>query len=93
MVDTDKDLVAQADYILSIVPPRDAVSTAERFTKVAAAGQVRDKDQEPLLYIDLNAISPGRSQTLQTLLNDHPEMRFLDGGVSAPRAQSLHPPS
>ena len=29
---TDVSLVTQSDYILSIVPPRDAFATAERIT-------------------------------------------------------------
>ena len=73
--------MAQADYILSIVPPRDAFGTAKRFTD-AAAGDVRDKDKEPLFYVDLNAISPSRARTLENLLKNYPMMRFLDGGVS-----------
>ncbi len=81
MVDADQDLVAQADYILSIVPPRDTVSTAKRFAE-AAVGHVRDRDKEPLFFLDLNAISPGRAQSLELLLKDVPMMRFLDGGVS-----------
>lgn len=80
-MDADQELVAQADYLLSIVPPWDAVSTAKRFTQ-ATAGDVRDKDKEPLFYIDLNAISPSRARTLEALLKDSPMMRFLDGGVS-----------
>lgn len=81
MVDSDQDMIAQADYILSIVPPRDAVSTAERFAK-AATGHVRDKDKEPLFYIDLNAISPSRARMLEAICKDCPPMRYLDGGVS-----------
>ncbi|CAF9907034.1 MAG: hypothetical protein ALECFALPRED_003047 [Alectoria fallacina] len=88
LVDADQELVAQADYILSIVPPRDAVSTAKRFTQ-AAAGHVRNKDQKPLFYIDLNAISPSRARTLESLFKDCPMMRFLDGGIigGAPKVQ------
>ena len=79
MLDADQDLLTQADFILSIVPPADAVRTAKRFTQVA---HVRDKDKEPLFYIDLNAISPSRARSLQLLFKDYPIMRFLDGGVS-----------
>ena len=75
-------MIAQADYILSIVPPRDAVSTAKRFAE-AATGHVRDKDKEPLFYIDLNAISPTRARMLEAIWKDCPRMRFLDGGVSS----------
>lgn len=88
LVEADQELVAEADYILSIVPPKDAVSTAKRFTE-AAAGHVRDKAKKPLFYIDLNAISPSRARTLEVLLKDYPMMRFLDGGIigGAPKVQ------
>ncbi|KAL9075962.1 MAG: hypothetical protein Q9161_001356 [Pseudevernia consocians] len=88
LINADQELVAQADYLMSIVPPRDAVSTAKRFTQ-ATAGDVRDKDKEPLFYIDLNAISPSRARTLEALLKDYPMMRFLDGGIigGAPKPQ------
>ena len=73
--------MARADYILSILPPRDAVHTAERFIE-AVAGHVRGKDKGPLYYVDLNAISPSRARTLEVLLKGHPDVRFIDGGVS-----------
>lgn len=81
LVDAHQELVAQADYILSIVPPRDAVSTAKIFTE-AVAGDVRAKDKEPFFYIDLNAISPSRARTLEALSKECSAMKFLDGGVS-----------
>ena len=80
--------MAQADYILSIVPPRDAISTARRFAEAAATG-VRHEDKEPLFYLDLNAISPGRARTLELLFKDCPIIRFLDGGVSDWRATTI----
>ena len=81
LVDTDHDLVAQADYILSILPPRDAVNTAKRFSEAVAA-HVRDPDQGPLYYLDLNAISPSRARTVEALLETYSHVRFIDGGVS-----------
>ena len=81
MVDADQDLVAQADYILSIVPPRDAVNTAKRFTEAVAA-HVRDNGKGPLYYIDLNAISPSTARALELLFKGDLMTRFLDGGVS-----------
>ena len=80
MVDTDQHLVAEADCILSIVPPRDAVDTAKRFTE-AVAGYVRDQHRGPLYYLDLNAISPSRARTLEDLFTLDPMMRFIDGAV------------
>lgn len=62
-VASDDDLLAQADIILSIVPPRDALATAKRVADAckSAAKQRKDRkrtDSSDVIYIDLNAISP-----------------------------------
>lgn len=74
---SDQDLVIHSDYILSIVPPRDALATAKR---IAAASAGINKSS-PLYYLDLNAISP-RSAREMSKLFEWTSIRFLDGGVS-----------
>ncbi|KAI9849667.1 MAG: hypothetical protein M1837_002792 [Sclerophora amabilis] len=81
LVATDEDLAHQSDYILSIVPPRDALSTARRVIK-AAAGQVMTERRAPLFYIDLNAISPRSAREMAALFPS--DVRFLDGGIIGP---------
>ncbi|KAJ5649475.1 Dehydrogenase multihelical [Penicillium longicatenatum] len=67
---SDQELVVQADYILSIVPPRNAQLTAERIagavkqpdtvTKREALEEVNDRpSRSPLYYLELNA-TPAR---------------------------------
>lgn len=94
-LETDEDLVETADYILSIVPPRDAVATAER---VIAALEKRKRAQNHVLYyLDLNAISPETARHINTLFADRAkEVRFIDGGIiggppTAPSASSSSP--
>src|SRR4051812_20206452 len=59
----DASLVNEADYILSIVPPRDAVATAQRILDVFNNNNndtnpsPRKDKKEPLYYLDLNAIA------------------------------------
>ena len=80
LVDVDQQLVSQSDYILSIVPPRDALSTAKKIND-AIVGQVRQR-KDPLYYIDLNAVSPNKAHALAALFDNQYTLRFVDGGVS-----------
>src|SRR5436853_108948 len=51
-VSTDDEFVRQADFILSIVPPGDAVALAQRLAPtIKRAGR-------KIVYVDCNAISP-----------------------------------
>ncbi|KAF2095451.1 6-phosphogluconate dehydrogenase C-terminal domain-like protein [Rhizodiscina lignyota] len=81
LLPTDEDLVAQADYILSIVPPRDAIATA---TRIASAFKPQERQAaEPLYFLDLNAISPATARTIGALFKDHDDtkLRYVDGGI------------
>ena len=70
--------MAQADYILSIVPPRDALATAQRITTALQATQ-RGRS---LYYVDLNAISPGLARKIaDEFRRDAPDVKFVDGGI------------
>lgn len=83
LVDKDVELVAKCDYILSIVPPRDAVATAERIiSAIKGSPEPRRNSAEPLYYLDLNAISPSTSSDIATLLAEKASgVRFVDGGI------------
>ncbi len=68
------DEVANADFILSIVPPGDAVALAERL-----AGGLKAAKKKPI-YIDCNAISPGTAGRIDTIVSGT-GATFLDGGI------------
>jgi len=51
------DIVVKADWILSILPPRDAFSLAEK-VRDAAARQSRQGGTSPLVFVDCNAVNP-----------------------------------
>jgi 3-hydroxyisobutyrate dehydrogenase-like beta-hydroxyacid dehydrogenase len=74
---TDADLVQECDYILSIVPPRDAFKTAQQ---IFTAAQVSSR-KNPLYFIDLNAVSPGTAKQTATLFEPNPNLRLIDGGI------------
>jgi 3-hydroxyisobutyrate dehydrogenase-like beta-hydroxyacid dehydrogenase len=77
---TDTSLVSASDYILSIVPPRDALATAKRIT--TAFKTLPTPKPKPLYYIDLNAISPGTARSIAALFTTQtPTINFLDGGI------------
>lgn len=78
-VSSDEELVAQADIVLSIVPPRDAVATAERI--VAASKTSTQKKEKELWYFDLNAISPSTARSIEELLKTCENVKFVDGGI------------
>ncbi|KAF2729148.1 hypothetical protein EJ04DRAFT_77012 [Polyplosphaeria fusca] len=78
LVDSDVDLVAKSDYIISIVPPRDAVATADRIAN--ALQRSPRQSPSPLYYLDLNAIAPSTAARIASAFA-HQNVRFIDGGI------------
>jgi 3-hydroxyisobutyrate dehydrogenase-like beta-hydroxyacid dehydrogenase len=86
LVSTDEELAATSDYIVSIVPPRDAMATAQRISKVSTTSSFTKRD-DPLYYLDLNAVSPKLVRSINELFKSAGDrIRFIDGAVigSAP---------
>lgn len=78
---SDEELVSAADYVLSIVPPRDVVGTAERVLKASRDYGFRER-KNPLYYLDLNAKSPQLARDTADLFKEAEDsIRFLDGGI------------
>jgi len=76
-VATDDELVAQAGFILSIVPPGDAVALAERL-KPALLRAARKP-----VYVDCNAISQGTAERIGTVLAGTGCL-YVDAGIIGP---------
>lgn len=75
---TDVALVETSDYIISIVPPRDAVDIAKRITSAVNALP----SAKELYYLDLNAISPRRAREIASHIQTHaPTIKLIDGGI------------
>ncbi|HVI86646.1 MAG TPA: DUF1932 domain-containing protein [Dongiaceae bacterium] len=66
--------LAEADYIFSIIPPKEAVATAERIARLIAGSRARP------VYIDWNAVSPETVGKVAAILDDA-GARFIDGGI------------
>ncbi|KAL0260342.1 hypothetical protein SLS55_004028 [Diplodia seriata] len=79
---SDVALVEKADYILSIVPPRDAVATANRIVDAWAIASRPAASTKPLYFLDLNAIAPSTARGIDAALASRaPGIRFVDGGI------------
>ena len=68
------DEIATADFVLSIVPPGDAIELAERLVP----GMQRSKTKP--LYIDCNAISPDTAEKIAAIVTAT-GTPFLDGAI------------
>ena len=73
-VEDDAALVAQADFILSVVPPGEAIALAERFRTAS-----RMTPNKPV-YVDCNAVAPQTAADISAVLSDT-GFTFVDGGI------------
>jgi 3-hydroxyisobutyrate dehydrogenase-like beta-hydroxyacid dehydrogenase len=76
-VSTDEEFVRQSDFILSIVPPGDAVALAERLAPaIKRAGR-------KTIYVDCNAVSPQTAERIGEVLQDTGCI-YVDAGIIGP---------
>jgi L-threonate 2-dehydrogenase len=76
-VATDDELVAQSNFILSIVPPGDAVALAERLAPALLRAA-----RKPV-YVDCNAVSPRTAERIGAALKGT-GCRYVDAGIIGP---------
>jgi putative dehydrogenase len=77
MVDATDAQIAASDFILSIVPPGEAMGLAERLSSA-----LRQSAHKPV-YVDCNAVSPDTVLKIAALVQDT-GARFVDGGIIGP---------
>ena len=77
MTDADDAQIAEADFILSIVPPGQALSLAERL-----APAMRAATRKPI-YVDCNAVSPDTVLRIDRVVREA-GATFVDGGIIGP---------
>ncbi|KAF8124896.1 6-phosphogluconate dehydrogenase C-terminal domain-like protein [Boletus edulis] len=73
------DIVVKVNWILSILPPRDAVSFAEKI-RDAVANRGEQAQDEPLVFADCNAVSPQTVKRIAGILAGT-GIRFIDAGI------------
>lgn len=80
LLPSDEALTQSCAVILSVVPPRDAVATAQRIVD-ALSGPIRRTDGDPLYYADLNAVAPSSVKSIGSLFSNLSSVRFVDGSI------------
>lgn len=73
------DIVVKVDWILSILPPRDAVSLAEK-VRDAVLNRERQTSIEPLVFADCNAVSPDTVKRIAVILAGA-GIKCIDAGI------------
>jgi 3-hydroxyisobutyrate dehydrogenase-like beta-hydroxyacid dehydrogenase len=77
MTDATDTQLAEADFILSIVPPGQAIALAERL-----APAMRAANRKPV-YVDCNAVSPDTVMRIDRVVRET-GATFVDGGIIGP---------
>jgi putative dehydrogenase len=77
LIDASHDQIAEADFILSIVPPGQALALAEGLLPA-----MRAATRKPV-YVDCNAVSPGTVVRIARVVRET-GARFVDGGIIGP---------
>jgi putative dehydrogenase len=77
MTDAGDAQLAEADFILSIVPPGQALALAERLSVAMRAAA-----RKPV-YVDCNAVSPETVQRIDRVVRET-GATFVDGGIIGP---------
>lgn len=73
-VDGDDELARQADFILSIVPPGEAVGLAERLRPA-----LKKVTRKPI-YMDCNAVAPETAERIGAIITESGS-RYVDAGI------------
>lgn len=74
MIDADDDAIAQADAILSILPPADALALAERFAAPLS------RTPRKAIFVDCNAVSVETARRIAAIVAPT-GAPFVDGGI------------
>ncbi|KIK68920.1 hypothetical protein GYMLUDRAFT_152411 [Collybiopsis luxurians FD-317 M1] len=70
----------EASYVLSILPPSNAFSFAEKFLRESKAA-VNRASVEPLVFVDCNAVNPATVKRIAALFAQSPAISFVDSGI------------
>ena len=75
MVAASDEEIAAADFVLSILPPGDALALTQRFAPVLAASNAKP------VYVDCNAINPATVEKVAAVIAPT-GCAFVDAGIS-----------
>ncbi|MBS0248441.1 MAG: NAD(P)-dependent oxidoreductase [Proteobacteria bacterium] len=77
MRDADDPVLAEADFVLSILPPGEAVALATRLAPALKAARRKT------IYVDCNAVSPPTAQAVADIITST-DCGFVDAGIIGP---------
>ncbi len=77
MIDATDEEIAACDFILSIVPPGEAIGLAQKL-----APAMRAANKKPI-YVDCNAVAPDTVAEIAAIVRDTGAV-FVDGGIIGP---------
>ncbi|KAJ4483672.1 6-phosphogluconate dehydrogenase C-terminal domain-like protein [Lentinula aciculospora] len=87
------EIANQASYVLSILPPSNALSFAENFLRESKIAG-RTMNAEPLIFVDCNAVSPATVKRISALFSQSsPSIRFIDSGIIGGPPQDAYNPT
>jgi 3-hydroxyisobutyrate dehydrogenase-like beta-hydroxyacid dehydrogenase len=79
-------IASMADFVLSVLPPSDALQLAHDFRS-----QISPGDNRSFIYADCNAVSPTTVKKIQDIF-DETQVRFLDAGIiGGPPRENYNP--
>ncbi|ESK89803.1 nad-binding phosphogluconate dehydrogenase-like protein [Moniliophthora roreri MCA 2997] len=81
------EIVSQATYILSVVPPKDAFEVAEQ---VVAAAKTSPLGRQ-IIFADCNAINPDSARQMSQLF-EGTNIKFIDGAIVGPPPTQTYNP-
>ncbi|KAI6086198.1 6-phosphogluconate dehydrogenase C-terminal domain-like protein [Hypoxylon rubiginosum] len=85
LLTSDEALAHECSVILSVVPPRDAVATAQRIVDaITGPAAVQRPEADPLYFADLNAVAPSSVKKIAALFDGSrasASVRFVDGCI------------
>jgi 3-hydroxyisobutyrate dehydrogenase-like beta-hydroxyacid dehydrogenase len=84
MTAANDEEIAAADFILSILPPGDALSLAQRFVPALSASNSKP------VYVDCNAINPKTVERVAATIAPT-ECAFVDAGIIGPPPKPAQP--
>lgn len=73
------DIARRAHWVLSILPPSDAFSFADKFAQIANAQNSQSRDT-PLVFADCNAVNPETVKKISALFTNT-DIAFIDAGI------------
>ncbi|KAJ4493905.1 6-phosphogluconate dehydrogenase C-terminal domain-like protein [Lentinula edodes] len=87
------EIANRASYVLSILPPSNAFSFAEKFLQESKSAE-RIANADPLVFVDCNAVSPATVKRISNLFSQSSSaIGFIDSGIIGGPPQDAYNPT